>query len=88
MGAYEGSFEGSSTWERTPSSLVSESVDPDETVIIKPSFEFTGLEGEKDSLGKMQQVLDGLIEEFRTGKYKLKIPADFALVSTKLGVLR
>ena len=88
LGTYEESFEGSSSWERTPNAFVVESVEPGETVIIRHSFEFTGIEGEEGALVGMQQILDNLIEEFNSGKYELEIPADFALVSTRLGVVR
>ena len=88
FGTYEGSFEGSSTWKRTPSSLVAETVEPGEVVIIRPTFEFTGIKGEEDGPRQVEQVLDVLIEEFHTRKYELQIPIGFALTTVHLGVVR
>jgi hypothetical protein len=87
LGRYLGSFSGNSTWEKTPLLEVAEEVQPNEPIVVMVRYPITGQESDLKSR-KHEEILDGLIQEFKNEEFNFQLPADFELTAVRIGIIR
>ncbi len=86
LGRYSDSFMGKSSWDIVPTDTLFQSIKTGDPV--KLSIEYSSSEATVavNSLDKAQDILDRLTSAIKSGD-KYNVPADFSLVTNKIGII-
>ena len=88
FGKYKDSFSGDGLWTKTANNEVAREIKPGEDVKMRVEFSYSDNDSIDEPIRKREEITDKLINEFKSGTFDFKIPADFMLATNRVAVIR